>query len=41
MPGMFCLTLKNPAVACGQIALSQSRRHSQRVIPADAKDGPA
>ena len=39
--GMFCLTLKNPVVAWGQIAVSQSRRHLQRVIPALAKTGAA
>lgn len=33
MRGMFCFTLKNPAVACGQIAVSHSRRHSQKAIP--------
>ena len=33
MRGMFCLTLKNPAVAWGQIALSRSRRHWHSVIP--------
>ena len=39
--GMFCLTLKNPAVAWGQIAVSQSRRHSHRVMPAASKAGAA
>jgi len=34
---MFFLTLKNPAVAWGQMAASQSRRHSHRVMPGARK----
>ena len=40
MRGICCFTLKNPALAWGQIALSQSRRHSVRVMPRTAS-GPA
>ena len=36
---MCFLTLKKPAVACGQIASSQSLRHSTTVIPASSKAG--
>ena len=41
MPGIFFLTLKKPAVACGHIARSQSRCHSQSVMPCLASIGTA
>ena len=39
MRGICFFTLKNPAVACGQIAASQSRRHSDSTIPASSSAG--
>ena len=39
--GMFFLTLKNPAVAWGQIALSQPRLCSHSVMPRAARAGMA
>ena len=39
--GICCLTLKNPAVANGQISASHSRRHSARVMPCAAREGAA
>ena len=41
MRGICFFTLKNPAVAWGQIALSQSRRQSHREMPRTAKAGVA
>ena len=38
---MCFLTLKKPAVACGQIAVSQSRWCSQKVMPRSARMGSA
>jgi len=39
--GICCLTLKNPAVADGQISVSHSRRHSATVMPFAAREGAA
>ena len=41
VPPAVLAGLLQPAVACGQIALSQSRRHSRTAIPRAASNGVA